>query len=141
MTAPPYSGSCLCGAIRFQARQFLPKAAHCHCSMCRKFHGAAFATFASVSRQDFRWLSGEATLKVFTASNGTKRSFCSECGSSLTFFSPRAPEDIVEVSLAAFDDPVPVEPDAHIFVASGVSWALKTSTLPAFQTGRASERI
>ena len=84
----PYRGSCLCGGIRFEVDQFAPRTGHCHCSMCRKFHGAAYATIAEARQDHFRWTSGQDLLKGYTASNGTTRSFCAHCGSSLTFSSP-----------------------------------------------------
>ena len=87
----PYSGSCLCGTVRFEIDEFLPGIAHCHCSMCRKFHGASFATIATIARAKFRWIAGEDALNGYTASNGTTRTFCRHCGSSIAFSSPRAP--------------------------------------------------
>ena len=137
----PYRGSCLCGGIRFEVDQFAPHTGHCHCSMCRKFHGAAYATIAEARQDHFRWTSGQDLLKGYTASNGTTRSFCDHCGSSLTFSSPAADPDLVEIALGCFDDEVPVKPDAHIFVASGAKWAAPTDELPQFEQGRDSNRI
>ncbi|MDJ0778042.1 MAG: GFA family protein [Gammaproteobacteria bacterium] len=54
----PYRGSCLCGEIRFEADGFRPRNGNCHCRMCRKFHGAAYSTFAEVARDRFRWTRG-----------------------------------------------------------------------------------
>ncbi len=137
----PYKGSCLCGEIRFEVDEFVPQTGNCHCSMCRKFHGAAYATIAEARRQHFRWTAGEELIKGFTASNGTTRSFCSNCGSSLTFASPNADPELVEIALGAFDDEVPVKPDAHIYVASGASRACPQDDLPQYQAGRDSKRI
>lgn len=137
----PFHGSCLCGAVKFEIDEFLPQVAHCHCSMCRKFHGAAYATIAGVSRSKFRWVEGEDALKGYTAENGTTRTFCRHCGSSLTFSSPRAPQDVVEVALGAMDDDVPVEPNAHIFVASRANWTAFGDELPQYEAGRDSARI
>jgi hypothetical protein len=137
----PYRGSCLCGAIRFEVDQFAPRTGNCHCSMCRKFHGAAYATIAEARREHFRWLRGEDQLKSYTASNGTTRCFCGVCGSSLTFASPAADPDLVEIALGCFDDEVPVKPDAHIFVASGAAWARPDDDLPQYEAGRDSRRI
>ncbi len=119
----PYRGSCLCGNVVFEADEFSGSIGNCHCSMCRKFHGAAFATIASIERRHFRWMSGEDNLKHYTAQNGTVRTFCRDCGSSLMFASPKASAEIVEVALGAFDAELPVRPSAHIFVDSGANWA------------------
>ena len=138
----PYRGSCLCGKIRFEVDAFEARTGNCHCSMCRKFHGAAYATFAEVRRESFRWTAGEELLQSYTADNGTTRRFCSNCGSSLTFFSPRADADLVEIALGCFDDEVPLRPDAHIFVASGAAWARpEDDGLPQYAAGRDSERL
>ena len=138
---PPYRASCLCGTVRFEAHDFGTHAGHCHCSMCRKFHGAQFATIASVPRSAFHWIQGQEDVAEFTASNGTTRSFCRNCGSSLFFASPRADPEVIEVALAVFDDPVPITPDAHIFVSSGAAWSHIADGLPKYEDGRSSPRL
>lgn len=137
----PYRGSCLCGSIEFEVDHFEPQTGNCHCSMCRKFHGAAYATLAEVWQNNFRWTRGQDLLKDYTADNGTTRSFCSQCGSSLTFASPDADPDLVEIALGCFDDEVPIVPDAHIYVASGVHWSMPDDDLPRYEAGRDSKRI
>lgn len=139
--AKPYHGSCLCGVVKFEVDEFLPQVAHCHCSMCRKFHGAAYATFAGVSRSKFRWVEGEHALKGYTAENGTIRTFCRHCGSSLMFASPNAPDDVVEIALGTVDGDIPVKPDAHIFVGSGANWTVLCDGLPQYVEGRDSAKI
>jgi hypothetical protein len=109
--------------------------------MCRKFHGAAYATIAEALSGHFRWTAGEDLLKGYTAENATTRTFCSNCGSSLTFSSPSADPELVEIALGCFDDEVPVRPDAHIFVASGAHWATPDDDLPQYEAGRDSPRI
>lgn len=137
----PYCGSCLCGVVKFEIDKFLPQAAHCHCSMCRKFHGAAFATLAGVFRSNFRWIAGEDALKGYTAENGTTRTFCRHCGSSLTFSSPGGPEEEIEIALGAMDGDVPVVPSAHIFVGSAANWTVLGDELPLYEERRGSARM
>jgi hypothetical protein len=136
-----YRGSCLCGAVAFEATDFDERVGHCHCSMCRKFHGAEYATFASVPRTSFHWLHGQDAVTEFKAANGTVRSFCRHCGSSLLFWSPRAPPDIIEVALGVFDGDVPVTPDAHIFVGAAANWTSIEGDLPQFLEGRGSIKV
>ena len=131
-----YKGSCLCGDVSFEVKQFIPEVSHCHCTMCRKFHGAAYATYGGVKNTDFRWLTGENTLCEFTADNGTVRSFCKRCGSSLIFYSSKEAADVVEIALATMDSDIPVLPDAHIFTNYALKWTSKDSTLPCFGEGR-----
>ena len=136
-----YPGSCLCGAVRFEVDQFDQRVAHCHCSMCRRFHGTGFATIAGVSRRYFRFVEGETELNHYTAENETVRSFCKHCGASLFFATPRGDPDSVEIALGAFTCDIPVEPDAHIFVGSGANWTLRADGLPQFEAGRDSRRV
>ena len=137
----PYKGSCLCGRIKFEAGAFQPRTGSCHCSMCRKFHGAAFATLAEVKATDFRWLAGETYLQSYTAPNGTVRSFCCHCGSSLTFAPANDTGELVEIALGCFDDDVPIRPDAHIYVDSAANWVVADDDLPRFARGRDSEQL
>ncbi len=137
----PYCGSCLCGVVRFEIDEFLPQVAHCHCSMCRKFHGAAYATIVGVSRSKFHWLEGKGALKQYTADNGTTRTFCGHCGSSLTFSSPKAPKEVIEIALGTVNGNVPVKPTAHIFVGSSASWTVMSDDLPRFKEGRDSAKV
>jgi hypothetical protein len=74
-------GSCLCGRVRYDIVGSFEVLSHCQCSMCRKHHGAAFATFVSVPLSGFRWLSGESEISTYQSSNYGKRTFCGKCGS------------------------------------------------------------
>ncbi|MDH3589509.1 MAG: GFA family protein [Gammaproteobacteria bacterium] len=136
-----YRGSCLCGAVRYEIDEFMPGIAHCHCSMCRKFHGAAFATIGTVAGSKFRWLAGEDELKDYIAKNGTTRSFCRHCGSSIRFASPRAPEDEIEIALGTLDSDLPLKPSAHIFVGSAANWTVLQDDLPQYEEARGSHKI
>ena len=134
-------GSCLCGTITYKVKELDGHAGNCHCSMCRKFHGAAFATYASAAAENFLWLSGEENLEIFTAPNGTTRKFCKSCGSSLIFEPSQPNEKIVEFSLATLDENSPVQPSAHIFTDYKAEWTSLDDDLPCYREGRNSERL
>jgi len=121
MSQAPYHGSCLCGVIKYEVDALEPKMGHCHCSMCRKFHGAGFATFGEAKKENFRWVEGANFLVDYVAPNKTTRQFCKCCGSSMTF-SAKGYENIVEFALGTLDDDIEQRPDAHIFVANKANW-------------------
>ena len=132
-----YKGSCLCGDIAFEASEFQPLAGHCHCNMCQKFHGAAFSTFVEINITHFRWLKGETLLSHYHAENGSKRSFCRQCGSSLLFESTyNRQAKTIEIALACFDSDLEIKPDAHIYTASKVPWFSPNDQLPQFEAYR-----
>lgn len=132
----PLTGSCLCGAVAYEADALEPDMGHCHCRMCRKFHGAAFATFGEVRREAFRWTQGREHLKTYTAPNGTKRVFCDTCGSSLTFEASNSDGSLVEFALGTLDSPCPQKPDAHIFTHYKADWSSICDGLPVYGEGR-----
>jgi len=52
-------GGCQCGAVRYKVAAEASSTNHCHCTMCRKTHGAMFATFAIIDRSKFSITKGE----------------------------------------------------------------------------------
>jgi hypothetical protein len=104
--------------------------------MCRKFHGAAFATFAEVRVENFTWIKGQEFLKSYFADNGTERKFCFDCGSSLIFVPSNDKGDVIEFSIATLDSEVENKPDAHIFTESKAGWYDITDELPQHLKGR-----
>lgn len=132
----PYSGSCLCAAIKYEVDVIEPQMAHCHCTMCRKFHGAAFATFGEAKRENFRWLQGEERLREYVGSNGSSRFFCDCCGSSLIFQPAGGPGLVVEFAASSLDCEINEKPDAHIYTRYGASWLEMPDGLPKHREGR-----
>ena len=55
-----FEGRCECGAVRYRVDGPIHDFSHCHCSQCRRLHGAAFATFAGVKLEEFSYKAGES---------------------------------------------------------------------------------
>jgi hypothetical protein len=68
---PVVRGSCLCGGVKYEITGPLMRSGHCHCSNCRKAHGAAFRSRARVHIEDFKWLQGEELVKYFEPNSGS----------------------------------------------------------------------
>lgn len=97
------TGSCLCGGLRYEVDGELGPIALCHCGMCRKASGTAFATNASVERTAFRLLAGTDLLQRYESSPGHWRCFCRVCGSQVLSEAADMPE-LVRVRLGLLDD-------------------------------------
>jgi len=121
--AESFQGSCLCGAIRYELLSPPRALSHCHCSQCRKSHGAAFASYASVPRGDLRILQGTEALKSYASSESVRRQFCSHCGSSL-FWSQGQGEfsDWISIALGTLDTVFTSHKHRHIQLASKAPW-------------------
>lgn len=129
-------GSCLCRSIQYEVDKIEPQMAHCHCKMCRKWHGAAFASYGEVKPENFRWLSGEEFLVEYKAENNTTRRFCKKCGSSMTFKPSFDNGGLIEFALGTLDDPIDDRPDANIFTHYKADWFEITDNLPQHEEGR-----
>lgn len=125
-------GSCLCGGVEYEIRGELSGALNCHCSMCRKAHGAAFRSRASVRVADFRWVRGAHLLTWFESSRGNWRGFCQVCGSPLLSRFDQNPA-VYGLPLGALDDDPRLKPACHVFVGSKAPWYDITDDLPQFQ--------
>ncbi|GGJ78444.1 GFA family protein [Pseudomonas matsuisoli] len=122
------SGSCLCGAIKYDLDAQIQKIGHCHCSMCRKAHGAAFASFVNVPAEAFRLLEGEDSLGAYHSSEQVTRTFCKQCGSSLQFIDRRAKH--IGVAAGTLDSALPRTEQYHLYVDSKADWYNLDDRLP-----------
>jgi len=114
-------GHCECGLVSYQADCEISDFSHCHCSQCRRLHGAAFATFAGIDAVKFRYLSGEEEIKIYVSSPDHERVFCGNCGSNILVRVEGFP-DLLYLCLGGVDGN-PTLPDAyHIFVGSKAPW-------------------
>ena len=100
------AGSCLCGSAAYEVDAPAGPIVHCSCHTCRKTHGSAFSSIASVPREKFRWTRGEELLGAFESSPGKFRRFCTRCGSHL--FAERLGQPTVMLRLGCLESPISV---------------------------------
>ena len=68
-----YQGSCLCGAVRVIVEGEVSSIIHCHCSLCRKSSGTAYATNGFVRVEEFSIVSGKDMLGFYETKPGRNR--------------------------------------------------------------------
>lgn len=125
-------GSCLCGGVCYEISGPLTGVLNCHCSTCRKAHGAAFRSRARVEAADFHWVQGEELVTYYQSSPGTHRGFCRVCGTALLSrfdFDKSA----YGLALGPLDDDPGIKPEQHVFVGSKAPWHDITDDLPQFE--------
>lgn len=125
------SGSCLCGGVKYEIVGRLSDVYHCHCSMCRKLHSAAFRTCAKVRSEDWRITKGQDVLKTYESSPGEHKVFCTTCGSSIFTKFDLRPE-VYAFPLGTLDTDPDVRADRHVFVGSKAPWFEITDDLPQY---------
>ena len=130
------SGSCLCGKVAFTAQGVHDSMSHCHCSMCRKIHGTAFATYLSVD--SFSIERGASHIRQYESSPGFFRCFCDSCGSVLPDRVPEQRDDGKPglsdwyIPAGLLDEDPGVRPNRHIFAESKANWYPITDALPQY---------
>ncbi len=122
-------GGCLCGGVRFEVTTPTRFCAHCHCSMCRRAHGAPLVTWTGVPNSQFHLIRGAELLHDYASSAEATRSFCSKCGSTMLFRSTRWPGE-VHVATGCFDGELDRRPSSHVFWSDRVTWLDFDDDLP-----------
>ena len=135
MAEATVSGSCLCGAVRYEVDGPATEITHCHCFMCRKQHGAAFATYGGYPTDHLRITAGkDEALMVYHSGPTTERQFCGVCGSSLFWVDSSGSR--IWVALGTLDGHPGRDADGHIFIESKAAWYTITDDLPRYDTWR-----
>lgn len=108
------SGSCLCGAVRYEVAGSLRAVVACHCEQCRKQTGHFYAA-TNCKDDDLTLHDPQGALRWYAASDVAKRGFCGICGSALFW----RRNDGTETSLLAgsLNDDGGIKLERHIFVA------------------------
>lgn len=114
-------GHCECRRVRFEVDAAINDYSHCHCSQCRRMHGAAFATFAGLPKSKFSYVSGESQLTHYASSSDHNRVFCRICGSNILVDLDGDPDNSY-VSMSAIEGDPPRPEGYHIYVGSKAPW-------------------
>lgn len=123
------SGSCLCGAVRFDLSGAFESFFLCHCSRCRKDTGSAHAANLFSTKASIRWIAGEDKIKTFVLPQTRHaKSFCAECGSALPTVQMEG--KLLVVPAGALDSDLALPPTAHICCADRAPWTDEIAGAP-----------
>ncbi len=116
-----YSGSCLCGQVKFEIEGTFDSFFLCHCKFCQKDTGSAHGANLFSTKFQLNWATDKNKIKTFTLpSTRHTKSFCLECGSAL----PNLQMDgqLLVCPAGSLDTDIEIHPNAHLFYSSRSCW-------------------
>lgn len=132
MSQVTLKGSCLCGAVSYEASGDPQYFYHCHCSRCRKSSGTGHATNLFLLAGTLVFTGDDSLLKRFKVPEARRfaRQFCGNCGSPVARLVPEI--NGVVIPAGSLDDEVPIKPQARIYWDSRADWSCAGDALPRF---------
>lgn len=124
MHTPEVNGSCQCGAVRFHLAAGETRANVCHCRMCQRASGNAFAALLMCEDAMVTWYGTPAT---YASSSIAHRGFCANCGTPMFYRQHGGPTEIMSGCLPP---DFPFQPTQNDGVESRHAWVNTLGTLP-----------
>lgn len=131
---PVFTGGCLCGAIRYEARGAPTAMGYCYCADCRKASGSGFIPFMGFLASAIRF-EGETRRFSSRAFRGGEavRNSCPNCA-SLVFGGVVGEDDAHTIYAGTLDDPSGFRPSLAIFNRDRPEWVALPPGLMVFET-------
>lgn len=129
-------GSCLCGAVTFEALLPALRFHYCHCISCRKTTSSAHGALLVFPPEKFRWIDGDLLIERFIDEQlnpGYMRWFCRKCGSAVPRLSRTKQFFLVPAGL--LDDDPHIKPERSIFWDERAPWLIGMDEIPKFSEG------
>ena len=122
---PPYSGGCLCGAIRYRLTDEPLTLYACHCTDCQRESGSSFGLTMVMSRTALDLLQGNPQRFAVTLADGRQKNgaFCGACATRVWGEPVQFPQ-VVNVEPGTLDDTTWLRPIAHIWTRSAQPWVV-----------------
>lgn len=108
------TGSCLCGAVKYEVTGPLRNVVACHCEQCRKQTGTYMS--ATAAKDNDLKIVETRGLKWYRSSGTARRGFCGECGSVLFWHGDG--RDYTAIAAGSLDGPSGLKLEGHIFCES-----------------------
>jgi hypothetical protein len=132
----PFTGGCVCGAVRYECGAAPLLMFKCHCRDCQHVTGGAFVPGLLIPAAAFRLTKGELRYHFTPSLSGGrhKRGFCAECGSRITGGENETEaRPFVGVTAGSLDDPSWFKPQMDFFVCDVQPWDAMDPALPKFK--------
>jgi hypothetical protein len=129
-------GSCWCGGVQFEVLEPFLSMSFCHCTSCKRISGGVGTANGRARTEWIDVTQGRELLTTYQPDEGSKKTFCSICGSNL-FGGGWPDSEQASVRLSAIDEGLKGRPESHNYVRSVAPWeALPDDGLPLFEASR-----
>ncbi|NQX87678.1 MAG: GFA family protein [Halioglobus sp.] len=127
------TGGCYCGNIRYEAEGEPIMRALCHCRECQYISGGAANVALAMPLSGFRYTLGKPRdFKRSDLESPVIRSFCPDCGTSLTSQPPAIP-GIIILKVGTLDDPSACgDPEMAMYCSEKQSFHYLPNDMPQF---------
>lgn len=117
------TASCRCGQLKAIVTGEPVRVSACHCLMCKKRSGSAFAVQARWPAEQVS-IEGQSNSWVGTADSGNQITFhfCPECGSDVHYEIEGKFDGLIAIPLGAFDDPYFASPKFSVWEHRKCDW-------------------
>jgi len=128
----PFTGGCVCGAIRYECNAEPTRMFKCHCRDCQHVSGGPFTAVVYVPKSGFKITRGTVRHYSTPSLRGghNLRGFCAECGSRLT---GGESDRGVGVNAGSLDDPSWFRSQMDIHVCDALPWDALDERTPNFE--------
>lgn len=124
--AVDFEGGCACGSVRYRLLGS-PMIVHCcHCTVCQRETGTAFALNALYEGDRVMVLSGGPVAIQLPSESGAGQTVwrCPECRIAMWSNYGGAGDKINFVRIGTLDSPARLPPDIHIYTRSKLPWVV-----------------
>lgn len=130
---PKFTGSCMCGNVKFEADGDPVFSGNCHCEDCRKTSGAAYSTFVFMNKEDVK-LTGKVSSYDHKADSGNvlTKHFCGNCGCPMYTENEVRPT-MVGLRAGVINEHETVKPTVNVFTGNKIASTPLDPKLAAFE--------
>lgn len=130
MASEKYSGSCICGSVKYEISGEFRAFYHCHCGRCRKSTGTGHASNIILNPDAAEWTEGEEMIGSYKVPDAERYRtvFCKSCGGPLPRVAPNL--SIAVIPAGTLDSNPEIDPSGHIFWGSKADWSSEDGELP-----------
>lgn len=126
-----FTGSCLCGSIKYQTSAGFEMTGNCHCNTCKKITGGPFESFAVINDAFFELCQGQDQLVSYPISEKAEKHFCGTCGTPIYNQHVMLPGKLI-VHIGSLDDPTSLTPVFNLHCENMLPWVSTIGEIKSF---------